>query len=164
MHEQPTFPIQRATQAVSGTWALASGPTVVGTRDAAQSLLLVGTTTRMPAGTFEEPVDRAAAWLAGAGARGAHSAELVELAGRTLELARLHARHLDLLAGQLAQDASGGGTVDAVRLERIDGMLDALTTWSVRLRDLFEQDGDAVGTLTAALDGAGDLEQLVARL
>ncbi|MCW2955958.1 MAG: hypothetical protein JWO69_827, partial [Thermoleophilia bacterium] len=99
------------------------------------------------------------------------SQELIELATRTLDTARDHARALDLMAGAVAQDARTTGTVDTARLEQVERMTETLADWSLKLRAIVEgrgeDDATVVGRLRRAVEAgstAGRLEALVARL
>ncbi|MCW2960188.1 MAG: hypothetical protein JWM90_575 [Thermoleophilia bacterium] len=147
--------------------------TNVASADAKRSLTLMGRVTgwRSSEPSFQESVDVAAGWIDRARRAGKLPAELLDLAGSTLQDARSHVGELERLATQVARDANETGTLDHSRLAQLEHMADTLAAWSTGLRSVLDtergDDSGAIVRLRAAVatrTSGGGLELLVAKL
>src|SRR5690606_9806985 len=85
-------------------------------------------------------VEAARTWLQQPRQRRALSAQVIEDATRTVDIAMDHFRELDLLAGEVARDAAAAGEVDPTRVEQIGLMAATLEAYATRLRTLLDPD------------------------
>jgi hypothetical protein len=166
------------THASIGASTLGPTPPAQAWGDAFRSIQLVGTSTHVAIEADEDeeivgaadPIEAARAWLADPARRRELGATLVECAEETLEVATLHLRELDLLAGELALEANETGELDPLRLERVDLMAGVMRAYAERMRDLLEprqvESTEAERRLRQGLDAArdGGLSALVAAL
>lgn len=141
--------MHRSTSAALGAWNL--GPTGPSQAwgDACASIALVGDqagsiepTTELP--RLTDPIAAARAWLGEPENRSQIPPVIIEQAEASLDVAGAHLRELDLLAGELAREASDGGVVDAIRLEQLDLMARTMREFAERMRTLLDP-----GTLEA---------------
>jgi hypothetical protein len=167
---------RRPTHASLGASTLGPTPPAQAWGDAFRSIELVGTMTAAAAAEAEpeqpsaDPIEAAREWLADPARRRRLGASIVECAEETLEIASMHLRELDMLAGELAQEANDSGVLDPMRLERVDLMAAVMRAYAQRMRDLLEPEQveveDAEQRLRTGLDAArdGGLAALVAAL
>lgn len=157
--------------------ALGPTPPAQAWGDAFRSIELVGTTTLLgrpeeaeEEPDFGDPIEAARAWLADPARRRQLSDDLVRCAEASLEIASVHLRELDLLAGQLAREANESGILDPLRLERVDLMAGVMRAYAERMRALLDHErcttDEAERRMRCALDAArdGGLQALVAAL
>jgi hypothetical protein len=164
------------THASIGASTLGPTPPAQAWGDAFRSIELVGTMTGASAPDAEDgagvgdPIEAARAWLADPARRRRLGAAIVECAEESLEVASMHLRELDMLAGELAQEANDSGVIDPLRLERVDLMAGVMRAYAERMRTLLEPGEehveDAEQRLRTGLDAArdGGLAALVAAL
>lgn len=170
--------LRRPTHASIGVSTLGPTPPAQAWGDAFRSIQLVGTPTHLTAEPEEDepeadvgdPIEAARAWLADPKRRRQLGSKIVACAEQSLEIAEMHLRELDLLAGELALEANDTGVLDPLRLERVDLMAAVMRAYAQRMRDLLEPDRvaieDAERRLRDGLDAArdGGLPALVAAL
>ena len=129
------------------------------------------TATTPAAAAPTDPITAARTWLANPERRAALSPSLVSRAEASLLVAERYYRELDRFANELAVDAMSQdvGEWDPAGMERVDGMVDMLVSYSSKLRtllDLGQPTPDADRRIAAALTAsrAGGLPALVAAL
>ena len=166
----------RPTHASLGASTLGPSAPAQAWGDAFRSIELVGTTTANsahetdPTATVPDPIEAARAWLADPSRRRRLGNSVVECAEETLEIASMHLRELDMLAGEVAREANASGVLDPMRLERVDLMAAVMRAYAQRMRDLLEPEQvvveEAEQRLRSGLDAArdGGLAALVAAL
>lgn len=167
---------RRPTHASIGASTLGPTPPAQAWGDAFRSIQLVGTTTAGIASDDEpeedsgDPIEAARAWLADPARRRRLGESIVGCAEESLEVASMHLRELDMLAGELAQEANDSGVLDPMRLQRVNLMAAVMRAYAQRLRALLEPEHleieDAEQRLRSGLDAAreGGLAALVAAL
>ena len=166
----------RPTHASIGASTLGPSAPAQAWGDAFRSIELVGTTTaamaddEAPSEPVPDPIEAARAWLSDPSRRRRLGESVVECAEETLEVASMHLRELDMLAGEVAREANESGVLDPMRLERVDLMAAVMRAYAQRMRDLLEPEQvaveDAEQRLRTGLDAArdGGLAALVAAL
>lgn len=175
-------PMPRRTHAAIGAWTLVSSAPALAWGDAFRSIELVGDATariralsdqdaEAVASGLPDPIEVARTWLTDPARRSLWSPRLVAQAEETLQHAAAHLREIDILAGELAQDANDTGAIDAGRLEQVDMMAMVLQTYSARMRTLLDPAAIRVDEAERRLDTAlaaaaqgGGLPALVAAI
>ncbi|MCW2928629.1 MAG: hypothetical protein JWM86_2597 [Thermoleophilia bacterium] len=161
--ELPTS-MQPPIHAAIGARTLGPGAPAQAWGDAFRSISLVGTSTTAmtasaaavepPTGRMTGPIDAARRWLADPERSSQLPADLVAQAHASIDVAEVHVRELDVLAGELAQDANDTGRVDAGRLDQLELMAEQLQAFSFQLRALLEPTGTGHDEVTERLSVA----------
>lgn len=171
--------MQHPMHASIGASTLGPAPPAQAWGDAFRSIELVGTSSlghalaaaaSDPDPRLDEPIEAARTWLTDPDRRIKLGDAVVTRAEQTLQVASEHLRELDMLAGEMALEANETGTLDPMRLERVDLMAGVMRTYAQRMRDLLEPEtistSDAERRLREGLHAAraGGLAALVQSL
>lgn len=161
----------QTTSAALGAWTLGGSEPAT---DARTSIALVGSRTTVPgraAPSGPDPIASARRWMSDPERRAAIGPALAARADASLLVAERWLREIDVVAHGLVDGAldAGEGELDPKELRRIDGMVEVLTMYSERMRDLLDPAGpapDANERIAAGLEAsrAGGLPAFVAAL